>query len=195
MAHGLDATLKTQERNRTLLMEGLETERNEIRQKHAGRVGSGKFQAQVVEADGELKAHTVGLVRLEDFQRIRDSLKGRQAAAEEEDGEKIQRQKERDKARKRKRREGERRAKLSFDVDLDVSHGDGDGKEADVNLNDDNGVVNGSNGLESELKRQKHSKESSDSPSTGASNTFYYEAETTGYLFIFDREEGLVIRK
>ncbi|TPX35912.1 hypothetical protein SmJEL517_g01849 [Synchytrium microbalum] len=104
------------EKQRSKDVEELQRRKNEIQKSSNVKVGSDRFVSHTNDADDELKRQTVGLVRLEDFQRIRDNIdKARQDELEK--GRSI------DKVSKKKRKP-ESKAKLSFGDDLEEG-GDG----------------------------------------------------------------------
>ena len=89
------------------------------------KIGTDKFVAQADWKDSQLKSQTVGLVKLEDFQRIRNEI--------EEKGEKSQVKVEKVKPKKRER------IKLSFGEDEEDEQGNGGMKERrSVMIHDDN---------------------------------------------------------
>ncbi|KAJ3158304.1 hypothetical protein HDU86_003013 [Geranomyces michiganensis] len=105
------------EKQRKAMIADYQTQKDRIAKDKQVHIGADKFVAQNDWVDNELKRQTVGLVQLEDFQRIRESLdKKRQEEVEREQAALL----------KSKRKKKKERITLSFDVD-------GDG-EADPDL-------------------------------------------------------------
>ncbi|KAI8995118.1 XAP5, circadian clock regulator-domain-containing protein [Gaertneriomyces semiglobifer] len=104
------------EKARTKMLHEFQSEKDRIAKEKQVNIGADKFVAQNDWVDNELKRQTIGLVKLEEFQRIKESL-----------DQKRQEELEKDKAvkaelRKKKRKE---KPKLSFDLD-----GEEDGEES-----------------------------------------------------------------
>lgn len=57
------------------MLNDIERKKEDIKQSNQVKIGSDKFVAQNDYVENELKRHTVGLVQLEDFQRIKEQLK------------------------------------------------------------------------------------------------------------------------
>lgn len=73
------------EKKRTEELAALQRQKEEIEKQTTVRIGSDRFQSQTDGVENALKAATVGLVKLEDFQRIKSGLE-EQAARERELG-------------------------------------------------------------------------------------------------------------
>ncbi|KAJ3024118.1 hypothetical protein HKX48_006474 [Thoreauomyces humboldtii] len=96
------------EKKRKEMMLDFQNQKDKIAKDKTVHIGADKFIAQNDWVDNELKRQTVGLVQLEDFQRIRESLdKQRQEDLE----------RERLALLKQKRKKKKEKVKLSFDVD------------------------------------------------------------------------------
>ncbi|KAJ3244120.1 hypothetical protein HDU78_011384 [Chytriomyces hyalinus] len=66
------------EKERTKMMDSFKKQKEQIKKDSDVRIGSDKFVAQTDSMQSELVKHTVGLVRLEDFQKIKESLHKKQ---------------------------------------------------------------------------------------------------------------------
>ncbi|KAJ3148284.1 hypothetical protein HDU89_004881 [Geranomyces variabilis] len=96
------------ERQRKAMIADFQTQKDRIAKDKQVHIGADKFVAQNDWVDNELKRQTVGLVQLEDFQRIRESLdKKRQEEMEREQAALL----------KSKRKKKKERVTLSFDLD------------------------------------------------------------------------------
>ncbi|KAJ1654968.1 hypothetical protein IWQ61_005195 [Dispira simplex] len=69
------------EKARDQMLNNFERQRDKISKDNDVRIGSGKFVTQSVNVETKLKTSTVGLVQLEDFQRIRGELEEHKARA------------------------------------------------------------------------------------------------------------------
>lgn len=72
------ARQKALEKQRTEMLAESQRKREEIVKDTQVRIGNDKFVSQNESVENELKRQTVGLVRLEDFQRIRDTIQAQQ---------------------------------------------------------------------------------------------------------------------
>ncbi|KAJ3056367.1 hypothetical protein HK097_007204 [Rhizophlyctis rosea] len=106
------------EKQRNKMMEDFQKQKDQIQKDKAVNIGADKFVAQNDWVDQELKRQTIGLVRLEDFQRIRESLDKKRL----EDLEK-----ERATQAKAKRKKKKEKLKLSFGNDEDEDAGESTG--------------------------------------------------------------------
>ncbi|KAI8920337.1 hypothetical protein PhCBS80983_g01528 [Powellomyces hirtus] len=105
------------EKQRKNMMADFQNQKDRIAKDKQVHIGADKFVAQNDWVDNELKRQTVGLVQLEDFQRIRESLdKKRQEDLEREQAALL----------KQKRKKKKEKVKLSFDMDGE------DGGEVDL---------------------------------------------------------------
>ncbi|KAJ3175427.1 hypothetical protein HDU87_006247 [Geranomyces variabilis] len=96
------------EKQRKAMIADFQTQKDRIAKDKQVHIGADKFVAQNDWVDNELKRQTVGLVQLEDFQRIRESLdKKRQEEMEREQVALL----------KSKRKKKKDRVTLSFDLD------------------------------------------------------------------------------
>ncbi|KAI8586654.1 XAP5, circadian clock regulator-domain-containing protein [Geranomyces variabilis] len=96
------------EKQRKAMIADFQTQKDRIAKDKQVHLGADKFVAQNDWVDNELKRQTVGLVQLEDFQRIRESLdKKRQEEMEREQAALL----------KSKRKKKKERVTLSFDLD------------------------------------------------------------------------------
>ncbi|KAJ3172997.1 hypothetical protein HDU88_004456 [Geranomyces variabilis] len=96
------------EKQRKAMIADFQTQKDRIAKDKQVHIGADKFVAQNDWVDNELKRQTVGLVQLEDFQRIRESLdKKRQEEMEREQAALL----------KSKRKKKKERVTLSFDLD------------------------------------------------------------------------------
>ncbi|TPX42686.1 hypothetical protein SeMB42_g04852 [Synchytrium endobioticum] len=102
------------EKQRARDLAELQEKREHIQKTNQVKLGADRFVSQNQDRESELKRQTVGLVKLEDFQRIRDSID--KAQTEEGIGT----------ASKKKKRKPESKAKLSFGDDDDTSVADTD---------------------------------------------------------------------
>ncbi|KAI9089599.1 XAP5, circadian clock regulator-domain-containing protein [Phlyctochytrium arcticum] len=96
------------EKQRTQMIADYQSQKDRIAKEKQVHIGADKFVAQNDWVDNELKRQTIGLVQLEDFQRIRESL-------DQKRREEIE--KERAAILKQKRKKKKEKVKLSFDVD------------------------------------------------------------------------------
>ncbi|KAI8823605.1 XAP5, circadian clock regulator-domain-containing protein [Fimicolochytrium jonesii] len=96
------------EKQRKNMIADFQSQKDRIAKEKQVHIGADKFVAQNDWVDNELKRQTVGLVQLEDFQRIRESL-------DKQRREEVER--ERDAALKNKRKKKKEKVKLSFDLD------------------------------------------------------------------------------
>ncbi|EGF81292.1 hypothetical protein BATDEDRAFT_24147 [Batrachochytrium dendrobatidis JAM81] len=101
------------ERERASMLDQIQKQKDQISKDRTVKVGSDKFVAQNDWVDSELKRQTVGLVRLEDFQRIRSNLEEKKR---QDDLETSLTGKTLDKSKKSKKRTTTK-AVLSFDFD------------------------------------------------------------------------------
>ncbi|KAJ3092014.1 hypothetical protein HK102_011641 [Quaeritorhiza haematococci] len=131
------------EKQREKMLEDVKKKKEEIRRETQVRIGSDKFISQNDFTESELKRQTIGLVQLEDFQRIRETL-------ELEDRKRLEGD-ELAKLKKKKRKKTTDRAKLSFD-DVFEEQEDGAGRDSGSGT-DMNGSANGdANGDDAEAK-------------------------------------------
>ena len=63
------------ERQREKLLNDIERKKEDITKSNTVKIGADKFVAQNDYVENELKRHTVGLVQLDDFLRIKEQLK------------------------------------------------------------------------------------------------------------------------
>ncbi|KAJ1965314.1 hypothetical protein IWQ62_002695 [Dispira parvispora] len=98
------------EKARDKMLNNFERQRDKISKDNDVRIGSGKFVTQSVNVETKLKTSTVGLVQLEDFQRIRGELEERKARA-------AAKTLPAEKERLRKKRKTKTIGKLSFQMD------------------------------------------------------------------------------
>ena len=77
------------------------------------KIGADKFVSQEDATQSELIKHTIGLVKLEDFQRIRDTLAKRQ----QEDLEKEIEERKNKKSLKKRKKDLTKKNKLSFELE------------------------------------------------------------------------------
>ncbi|TPX63059.1 hypothetical protein SpCBS45565_g06909 [Spizellomyces sp. 'palustris'] len=96
------------ENQRKMMMADFQNQKDRIAKEKQVHIGADKFVAQNDWVDSELKRQTIGLVQLEDFQRIRESLDQKRR----EDIEKEQAA-----LLKQKRKKKKEKIKLSFDLD------------------------------------------------------------------------------
>ncbi|KAL2919288.1 hypothetical protein HK105_200931 [Polyrhizophydium stewartii] len=106
------------EKQRQAMFDQMKQQKEQISKDKTIKVGADKFVAQHDWVDSELKRQTVGLVQLEDFQRIRSTLEEQKR---QDDLETARKSKQQDKAKKGKKRKD--KSALSFD--LDEEFGDG----------------------------------------------------------------------
>ncbi|KAJ3323755.1 hypothetical protein HDU76_013568 [Blyttiomyces sp. JEL0837] len=95
------------EKEREQMLEDIKKQKEKIKKDTEVRIGSDKFETQMDAAHSELIKHTVGLVRLEDFQKIKANLdKKRQEEIEQKSTKTV-----------KKRKENKDKKKLSFDME------------------------------------------------------------------------------
>lgn len=111
------------EKQRTTMLSDFEKQKAELAAKSQVKIGSDKFVSETDYTDNALKAQTVGLVHLEDFQRIREDL-DKQRLEQLQGGQKDLKGGE----KKRKKKKADK-VKLSFDFDDEDENGDGEEQE------------------------------------------------------------------
>ncbi|KAJ3104887.1 hypothetical protein HDU97_008745 [Phlyctochytrium planicorne] len=97
-------------RQRDQIFEEVNKKKEQIRKQNEVKIGSEKFISQSDVVQSELIKHTVGLVKLEDFQRIRDNLNKKRQ-------EEIEAKLAKGFSTTKKKRKKEAKAKLSFAED------------------------------------------------------------------------------
>lgn len=100
-------------------------ERERIARDSQVNVGSDKFVSQALDVEAELKRDTVGLVHLDEFQRIRGQLEEEKKRKEEEAAAASRKARIGGVAVKQKKKSMLQKGKLSFDDDLDGDDGNG----------------------------------------------------------------------
>ncbi|KAJ3026206.1 UNVERIFIED_CONTAM: hypothetical protein HDU68_006010 [Siphonaria sp. JEL0065] len=105
------------EKERTLMMDGFKKQKEQIKKDTEVRIGADKFVAQTDSIQSDLIKHTVGLVKLEDFQKIKETLNKKRQ-------EEIERGLNATQPKTKKKRDLTQTKKLSFAHD--------DGEEEDV---------------------------------------------------------------
>lgn len=99
------------ERQRAQMMLDFENQRIQIHKDNQVTVGPEKFVTEVESLESSLKRSTVGLIKLEDFQRIKNELKELNA----KESSKTQKKAESEKSKRKKKKN--MAATLSFDID------------------------------------------------------------------------------
>ncbi|KAI8811434.1 XAP5, circadian clock regulator-domain-containing protein [Cladochytrium replicatum] len=99
------------EKQRKTMLDDIAKKKEQITKDTQVKIGSEKFVAQNDVGENELKKHTVGLVRLEDFERIKDALENKRKEEMDREAAKLH--------PKKKKKTNNAKAKLSFE-DEDV---------------------------------------------------------------------------
>jgi protein FAM50 len=92
------------EKQREKMLSDFAKQKEKITKESEVKIGSDKFVSQILDVEAELKRDTVGLVQLDEFQRIRDSLIEK----------KRKEQDSREDKKKRKKKVENIKSKLSF---------------------------------------------------------------------------------
>ncbi|KAJ3026757.1 hypothetical protein HDV00_011638 [Rhizophlyctis rosea] len=109
------------EKQRTKMMADFQKQKDQISKDKTVHIGADKFVTQNDWVDQELKRQTIGLVQLEDFQRIRESLDKKRLEDLEREGA-LQ--------GKAKRKKTKEKVKLSFDMGDDEAEDAAEGLES-----------------------------------------------------------------
>ncbi|KAH6569902.1 hypothetical protein BASA50_003648 [Batrachochytrium salamandrivorans] len=118
------------EKERASILSQIQRQKDQISKDKAIKVGSDKFVAQNDWVDSELKRQTVGLVRLEDFQRIRSTLEEKKRQDDQDTSSSKRDVHERGKKTKKR---ANIKSALSFD--FDEAGDDPDAIDADAGVN------------------------------------------------------------